>query len=420
VRILVATDSFPPACGGSGWSTWELARALRARGHAITVVQPRPGQAAHGTREYDGFVVDEFAWSASAIPFVRNYVKNERLWTALSAHLRQVIVRDGIDVVHAQHVLTAPAATDAARATTRPVVVTVRDYWPVCYWGTMLVDPTGDDLCPACSTSGMVACLRGRTGLLWPAALGAIPYMRANLGRKQAALADADAVIAVSGRIGQDLVARSAGLDPARVHVVPNPFDLAAIRDAAVSRPAPLSGPYAVYAGKLEPNKGADLLPRVAADAGLQMPLVVLGDGRLQEPLARDAAARGIDLRVHGWQPREEVLGWIAGAALLVFPSRGPESLSRVLVEASALGVAIAAMDTGGTRDVVEPDVTGLLSADAAGLAHDVARLAGDESLRRRLGAAARARADARFASAAVVSRVETIYALVCEGHGHA
>ena len=37
---------------------------------------------------------------------------------------------------------------------------------------------------------------------------------------------------------------------------------------------------------------------------------------------------------------------------MLIFPSRGPESLSRVLIEASALGVPIAAMDTGGTRDI--------------------------------------------------------------------
>ena len=50
---------------------------------------------------------------------------------------------------------------------------------------------------------------------------------------------------------------------------------------------------------------------------------------------------------------------------MLIFPSRGPESLSRVLIEASALGVPIAAMDTGGTRDIVEHDVTGLLSTIA-------------------------------------------------------
>ena len=69
---------------------------------------------------------------------------------------------------------------------------------------------------------------------------------------------------------------------------------------------------------------------------------------------------------------------------MLIFPSRGPESLSRVLIEASALGVPIAAMDTGGTRDIVEPGVTGLLSTSPEGLAADVRRLRQDEALRRR------------------------------------
>ena len=40
MRILIATDAFPPVCGGSGWSTYELAKGLRARGHDVTIVQP--------------------------------------------------------------------------------------------------------------------------------------------------------------------------------------------------------------------------------------------------------------------------------------------------------------------------------------------------------------------------------------------
>ena len=39
MRILVATDAFPPVCGGSGWSTYELARGLRERGHEVCIVQ---------------------------------------------------------------------------------------------------------------------------------------------------------------------------------------------------------------------------------------------------------------------------------------------------------------------------------------------------------------------------------------------
>ena len=97
-------------------------------------------------------------------------------------------------------------------------------------------------------------------------------------------------------------------------------------------------------------------------------------------------------------------------AALLAFPSYGPESLSRVLIEAAALGVPIAAMATGGTRDIIKRGLTGLLSTDPAGFSRDLARLAGDDRLRASLGAAARADVHVRFAAPSVVERVEQVY----------
>ena len=101
----------------------------------------------------------------------------------------------------------------------------------------------------------------------------------------------------------------------------------------------------------------------------------------------------------------------MAGARLLLlFPSRGPESLSRVLIEASALGIPIAAMNTGGTPDIVVDERTGLLSRDFAELADDVRRLRDDATLRQRLGDAARAHAETRFDVSVVMPRVEQLY----------
>jgi len=84
--------------------------------------------------------------------------------------------------------------------------------------------------------------------------------------------------------------------------------------------------------------------------------------------------------------------------------------LSRVLIEASALGTPIAALETGGTRDIVDADVTGLLSSTPHQLAADVRRLRDDEGLRTRLGAAAGKKIEREFDSAAVVSRIVLLY----------
>jgi spore coat protein SA len=123
-----------------------------------------------------------------------------------------------------------------------------------------------------------------------------------------------------------------------------------------------------------------------------------------------EASRTGRDVRFTGWLEPEQAIRWLAHADVLIFPSRGPESLSRVLIEASALGVAVAAMRTGGTTDIIEHERTGLLSTSPAELAGDVRRLIADPALRQRLGSSARQRAAERFDTPRVVPQVDDLY----------
>ena len=150
MRVLLATDAFPPVCGGSGWSTYELARGLRRRGHDVTDRAAASADSAAGVREttYDGFRVVEFGAPAPPMPYVRNYFKNERLYAdARRRTSTGCIAREHIDIVHGQHVMTSLPAIDAARRGD-PVVCTVRDYWPVCYWSDLIHTAEGLALCP--------------------------------------------------------------------------------------------------------------------------------------------------------------------------------------------------------------------------------------------------------------------------------
>lgn len=410
MNVLLVTDAFPPVSGGSGWSTYELARGLRARGHAVAIVRPRPGTPAT-LREagYDGFRIVEVGATAPAVPFVRNYFKNERLYARLADILAGLIAREGIDIVHGQHVMTCVPSVEAARRCQVPSVCTVRDYWPVCYWSDLIHTRDDAALCPGCSAGMMVRCLQPRAGAAWPAALPMIPYMRRNLARKRQGLAAAGAVVAVSSTIAADLRARAPELAATRLEIIPNPVDIADLQRRAAATTRPLAGRYALYLGKLAPNKGTSHLLDVAERAGLPWPLVIAGDGPDRPALEAAARASRRDVRFAGWVDRDAATAWLAHAAALVFPSRGPESLSRVLIEASALGIPIAAMNTGGTPDIVEHEVSGLLSRTPAELAADLARLVGDEALRARLGAGAAARAR-RFDAPAVVARIERLY----------
>ena len=407
MKILIATDAFPPVCGGSGWSTFELARGLRTRGHQLTIVQPKPG-APEGVREtdYDGFIVRQFGAPAPDIPYVRNYYKSEKLTRSLGSYLTAVLRDTPHDIVHAQHVMTTIAAIDAGKAAGVPVVATVRDYWPVCYWSDLLHTRAGLSLCPECTTGNMRICIRPRAGPLWPLALPMIPYMRRNLTTKREGLARADTVIAVSRRIAADLVERAPELSATRMQVIPNPVNVHALRATARTE----GRPYALYLGKLAPNKGTSFLVDTVRTADLDWPLVVAGDGPDRAALEAEAAASGRAIEFTGWVDKEASARLLANASMLIFPSRGPESLSRVLIEASALGVPIAAMDTGGTGDIIDHDVTGLLSRTPGDLAADVRRLRHDPALRQRLGEGARRKAERDFDATVVVARIERVY----------
>jgi glycosyltransferase involved in cell wall biosynthesis len=324
--------------------------------------------------------------------------------------MSRLIAREGVDLVHGQHVMTSVPSIMAARRSSIPAVCTVRDYWPVCYWSDLIHTADGLALCPGCSAAMMTRCIRPHAGALWPAALPMIPYMRANLKRKQRGIAGADAIIAVSSTIAGDLRARSPEIAAARIEIIPNAVNVAALRERAAASLPPIPGPYALYLGKLAPNKGTGNLVRIIERAGLDWPVVIAGDGPERDMVAASAAQSDRDIRMVGWVDQRAAAGWMGHASLLIFPSRGPESLSRVLIEASALGVPIAAMSTGGTPDIVVDEQTGLLSATPEELADDIGRLRHDGELRARLGTAAKVHAEARFDAPAVVERVERLY----------
>ncbi len=410
MRVLITTDSFPPGCGGSGWSTYELARGLTANGHEVAIVHLRAGVRGSRQRSYEGFPVTEHGVFAPPLPFVRNYFKNERSYRRLVPVLRDIIAAGRFDVVHAQHVLSSPPSIVAARSANVPVVCTIRDYWPVCYWSDLIHDPRSAALCAACGPAAMRRCIRPRAGAAWPLAVPLVPYMAANLRRKRAALADAGALVAVSSVLAQDLRSRAPELARTRIETIPNPVDFGVILGGA-GREHPLGGrPYAMYAGKLARNKGTSFLVPAVERAKLPWPLVVAGDGPQRHEVEQAAAACGRDVRLLGWLQRADALNWLAHASLVVFPSYGPESLSRVLLESSALGRPIAAMDTGGTGDIIVNGETGLLAADPEAFASAIARLVADRPFAEALGARAAAFVRDRFDARRVVGRVEALY----------
>ena len=382
MKVRLVSEVYPPRAGGAGWSVRALALGLRDAGHSVSVLTTSPGP-----EDMDGLEVTRLAVTGR---------KRLAVPRAFAARLRDT---DGI--VHAQHSLSALGALaggDGGR-----VAVTVRDHWPVCFWSTRI---SRGAPCPECGLLPMTRCVTGHVPVPAPLSWGAIPYMRRDLTLKRAALRRAGATLAVSEAIAAELRAA----EVPRVEVIPNVVDPEETRALSKGPPSfELPARFLLFVGKLEENKGARRLVPAVAAARTGLPLVVLGEGSLAHALKFDATSAGVELIVRGWAHREDVLRAMSRATVLVFPSLWAEPLSRVLLEALALGAPMAAMETGGTGEILEDGRSGLLVRDTAGLGDAVARLAGDDALRARLAEGARARA-AAFAPTALVPRYEAVY----------
>jgi len=141
----------------------------------------------------------------------------------------------------------------------------------------------------------------------------------------------------------------------------------------------------------------------------------LIGDGPLRDELSGLASQYGIAEHVHfrGFVNHTGVLAAYETADILVHTSRA-EGCSNVILEGMAAGVAIVASACEGITELIVSDETGVLvpPGDVAQFAAEIARLSRNPALRRRLGDAARTRAEEHFSADA---RFKVLYELVAE-----
>ncbi|WP_255603620.1 glycosyltransferase family 4 protein [Oscillochloris sp. ZM17-4] len=191
--------------------------------------------------------------------------------------------------------------------------------------------------------------------------------------------------------------------------------DFAALERVIAAPPETrLEGPTLLFAGKLEPNKGAGLLPAIFRElrelGAPPFTLLIAGDGALRNALERELGELGVRAQFLDWAGHDELLRLMARCDLLLFPSAWGEPLSRVLLEASSVGAPILAMPTGGTPDIIADGVSGALAATPRAFAVRLRELLADPAAARRLGTRARELARERYAAPELVTRYEELY----------
>jgi glycosyltransferase involved in cell wall biosynthesis len=113
------------------------------------------------------------------------------------------------------------------------------------------------------------------------------------------------------------------------------------------------------------------------------------------------------------------VVGAFRRAVLVVVPSRWPDPLPTVAIEALTVGTPVVAARTGGLPELVSDGVEGFLFSpgDGAAMRAALERILSQPELRQRMSTAARAKG-AAFAASSVVPRIEAAYGSVISGRG--
>jgi glycosyltransferase involved in cell wall biosynthesis len=370
MRILTLCYEYPPIGGGGGRVARVVAEGLAVRRHQVRVQTAALGW--RSSREVAREV--EVCRTASGrrlpdtctVPEMAGYVATS-FWPALRHCLRWKP-----DVMHAHFAMpTGLLAWALHRLTRVPYVLTAH---------------LGD-------------------------VPGGVPEQTDRLFRRIGPLArlvwrDAAAATAVSGFV-QELAERAYGRPVERIV---NGIDLGgrpAEDGLRVNDP-----PELLFVGRFNRQKNAPLLIDALARLSDQpWNLTMIGDGPDLPETKRRAAQSGIGGRItfSGWQSAEAVSAAMTRADVLCMPSSS-EGMPVAAIEALKFGLAIAASDIPGVRDVVSHGVNGITAAvgNAEAYAAGLKELLGD---RERLRAMRRAswRKAAEFDLAAVVTAYDKV-----------
>ena len=119
------------------------------------------------------------------------------------------------------------------------------------------------------------------------------------------------------------------------------------------------AGNFALYVGRLSPEKGIATLLAAWRELAVPMTLKIPGDGPLADTVAV-AAANDARIEWLGALPPDRVAAYMKRAYVLVFPSIWYEGLPLTILEAQANGLPVIASHIGSLIELVDHEVTGL------------------------------------------------------------
>jgi glycosyltransferase involved in cell wall biosynthesis len=369
MRILVAHNRYQHA-GGEDTVVAQEVRMLQERGHCVQQY----------TIDNDGITG---IWQQVVVAGRSFYSR------PVSREISNLLASFQPEILHVHNFFPSisPAIFFAAGKYNVPVVQTLHNYRLLCANAYLFRDGRP---CEACSAAhsflpGVIhACYRGsRAG---SAIVGASTSIHAALGTWSNRI---DRYIALTQFAAQKL--GNDRIPAEKISIKPN---FAPDRGCGQGQ-----GGFALYAGRLSPEKGLQTI--LAADllGVLPLPVHIAGDGPMLAEIERACARPGSRLIYLGCLPRAQVVEQMKRATVLLVPSLWYEGSPMVMVEALSFGLPIIASRIGGLPEMVRDGRSGLLfePGDPSALLQTLCTFVGDTSRIEAMREAARCQFDSHY-----------------------
>jgi len=218
------------------------------------------------------------------------------------------------------------------------------------------------------------------------------------------------------------LINRYRGLRTEKIHVIYNGVDVDHFAAARAERERLLPGVandhqlIAVLANMYSSTKGHSHLISAARSLCLSIPEVMflmIGDGSERPRLQEQVSELGLEKHFLFLGRRKDIAELLACCQLAVLPSE-TESLPNAVLEVMSAGLAVAATSTGGTLEIIDGGVNGLLvpPQNPRLLAASLLQLLQEPQLARRLAKAGQEKMRSHFSFDHLIAKLEQLYEL--------
>ncbi len=361
MKIFLVSDYFYPFTpGGSEWSVYELAKALKKNNIEVVIVTINYGAKTEEHYHKVKVVRIPFFKKLKSSRSVVNPIwqNNPIFFLSSTYHLYRIVKKENPDIIHIHGKFLIPASIIVGFLTRKPTIITSRDKQILCSIGKCFFNP---NRLKACSfweylTSDFLWFYNNYTsknpfvlfysfaGAVWSRITGNIIKFFAKRANKITAISNS-----------QKKYLEANGFKD--VHVIYNTANFTS------PKVLPSKKKTVIFAGKLSKGKGIELLIEAAIKILKKRKVTFIFAGSVDSKNLIERAQKNKDFRENskflGGIDHNDLMDFYKDSSLVVMPSIYPEAFGRVALEALAVGIPVVVSDFGGLPEIIDDRITG-------------------------------------------------------------